>query len=236
MKITFSANPGARERQLQRRHDNPLFAERGNVTSDELTRARDADLQERDEFYKAFQKILQEIAEFSGQVDSEKILEAKQKIDQMHEQACGLVGENQQVIDGLIRLQTMIMRAIAQGAQGDDKAVKELEEEAVARQLHQQLLQHKLVCDLLRPDTPIEQSELAATILTADSDSIRAALVMFQPETLQALIESCETLLTRLEQQGIDTAESRSRMQLLLDARAAGQTSNHSFKPVPRDT
>ena len=226
MKIAFSTNPGARERQLQRRHDNPLFAERGNVTSDELAQAQDADSQERDEFYKEFQTILQEIAEFSGQVESEKILEMKQKIDQMHEQACGLAGENQQVIDGLVRLQTMIMQAIAQGAQGDTKAVKELEEEAVARQLHQQLLQHKLVCDLLRPDTSIEQDDLAATILTADNDSIRAALVMFQPETLQALIESCETLLTRLEDQGIDTAEARSRMQLLLDARTANQASN----------
>lgn len=227
MKIAFSANPGARERQLQRRHDSPLFGERGNVTSEELEQARDADTQERDAFYKEFQTILQEIADFSGQVESEKILETKQKIDQMHEQACGLAGENQQVIDGLVRLQTMIMQAIAQGAQGDAKAVKELEEEAIARQLHQQLLQHKLVCDLLRPDTPIEQDELAPTILTADDDSIRAALVMFQPETLQALIESCETLLTGLENQGIDTAEARSHMQLLLDARAANQASSH---------
>jgi len=226
MKITFSANPGARERQLQRRHDNPLFGERGNVTNEELAEARNADTKERDEFYQEFQKILQEIAEFSGQVDSEKILEAKQKIDQMHEQACGLAGENQQVIDGLVRLQHMIMQAIAQGAQGDDKAAKELEEEAVARQLHQQLLQHKLVCDLLRPDTPVGQNDLAATILTADDEAIRAALVMFGAETLQALIESCETLLTRLEDQGIDTAEARGRMQILLDARAANQASN----------
>jgi len=223
MNIAFSANPGARERQLQRRHDNPLFTERGKITNEQLAQARDADLQERDEFYQEFQKILQEIAEFSGQVESEKILEAKQKIDQMHEQACGLAGENQQVIDGLVRLQTMIMQAIAQGAQGDAKAAEELEEEAVARQLHQQLLQHKLVCDLLRPDSPIEQDELAATILASDSDSIRAALVMFQPETLQALVESCETLLTRLEDQGIDTAEARDRMQLLLDARVANR-------------
>jgi hypothetical protein len=221
MKITFSASPGARERQLQRRHDNPLFAERGNVTSGELDEARNADAQEREEFYQEFQKILQEIADFSGQVESEKILEAKQKIDQMHEQACGLAGENQQVVEGLVRLQAMIMQAIAHGAQGDSKAVKELEEEAAARELHQQLLQHKLVCDLLRPDTPIGRDELAATILTADEDSVRAALVMFQPDMLQSLIESCESLLAGLEGEGIDTTEARSRLQLLLDARAA---------------
>jgi len=223
MKINFSANPGARERQLQRRYNNPLFFERGNVTGEELAEARDADTRERTEFYTEFQEILQQIADFSGQVESEKILEMKQKIDQMHEQAAGLAGENQQAIDGLVRLQSMIMQAIAQGAQGDEKAMKELEEEASARALHQQLLQHKLVCDLLRPDTPIGQSELAPTILASDTDSIRAAMVMFQPETLQALIESCETLLTRMDEQGIDTAEARNRMQLLLDTRAANQ-------------
>ena len=223
MKITFSANPGARERQLQRRYNNPLFSERGNVTSEELAEARDADTQERNEFYTKFQGILQQIADFSAQVESEKILETKQKIDQMHEQAAGLAGENQQAIDGLVRLQAMIMQAIGQGAQGDSKAMKELEEEAAARELHQQLLQHKLVCDLLRPDTPIGQNELAPTILASDTDAIRAAMVMFQPETLQALIESCETLLTQLEQQGVDTAEARTRMQLLLDTRAANQ-------------
>ena len=85
------------------------------------------------------------------------------------------------------------------------------------------MLQHKLVCDLLRPDTAIGQNELAPTILASDIDAIRAAMVMFQPETLQALIESCETLLTRLEEQGVDTAEARTRMQLLLDRRAANQ-------------
>ena len=223
MKITFSANPGVRERQLQRRYNNPLFSERGNVSNEELAEARDADTQERNEFYTEFQGILQQIADFSAQVESEKILETKQKIDQMHEQACGLAGENQQAIDGLVRLQAMIMQAIGQGAQGDSKAMKELEEEAAAREMHQQLLQHKLVCDLLRPDTPIGQNELAPTILTSDTDAIRAAMVMFQPETLQALIESCETLLTQLEQQGVDTAEARTRMQLLLDTRAANQ-------------
>jgi len=143
----------------------------------------------------------------------------------MHEQACGLAGENQAAIEGLERLQSMIMQAISQGAQGDTKALEELEDEAAARALHQKLLQHKLVCDLLRPDTPIGPEELAPTILTSSDEAIQAAMVMFRPETLQALIESCETLLTRLEEQGTDTSDARRRMQILLEARAAAQVS-----------
>lgn len=226
MKISFSDQPGSQERQLQRRHNNPLFGDRAEISYDEFEMARESDAKEREQFYLEFQTILQRIAEFSGQEESEKILETKQKVDQMHEQACGLAGENQAAIEGLVRLQTMIMQAIAQGAQGDTKALKELEEEAAARALHQQLLKHKLVCDLLRPDTPVGQNELAATILTSDPDAIRAAMVMFQPETLQALIESCEALLTRLDEQGIDIAGARDRMQLLLHARSSNPAFN----------
>lgn len=220
MKLSFSATPGARERQLIRRHDNPLFAERGNVSTEELDVARAADLQERDEFYRQFQQALQEIADFSGEVESERILEIKQKIDQMHEQACGLAGENQPAIDGLVRLQQMVMEAISQGAEGDATAARELQQEAAARELHQQLLKHPLVGDLLRPDSPIAKDELAATMLSADSETVRAALILFQQGPLQALIESCEALLTGLEAEGIDTGEARQRMQLLLDARS----------------
>jgi len=204
MNFSFSEQPGARERQLMRRYQNPLFGAYAEFSANELDTARSDDALERDSFYQDFQKILQEIAEFNGEVDSEKILAMKQRVDQMYEQACGLSGDNQAAIDGLARLQTMIMDAISQGAKNDANAVRELKQEAAARELHQQLLRHKLICDLLRPDGVIPQAQLAATMLSEDIESVRAALILFQLRPLQALIDACEKLLA-----GVDTSEER---------------------------
>lgn len=223
MKLSFSESPGAHERQLARRFSSPLFGERSQISETDLANARDLDRQEHDDFYTEFQKVLQEIADFSGQVESDIILEVKQRVDRMYEQCCGLSGDNRKAIEGLTKLQGMIMLAIAQGAEGDDTASNELKQEAEARELHQQLLAYPIVCDLLRPEPVIEKDELAATILTADADSVVAVLNLFQAEPLKALIEACQQLLDRASEQGIQTGEAKDRLKLLQESLAVHQ-------------
>lgn len=220
MTFSFSDRPGARERQLMRRYRNPLFGAYAEFSANELDTARSDDALERDDFYREFQKVLQEIADFSGQVDSEKILAMKQRVDQMYEQACGLSGDNQAAIDGLGRLQNMIMEAITQGAKNDANAVRELRQEAAARELHQQLLQHKLICDLLRPDGVIPQTQLAATMLSEDIESVQAALILFQLHPLQALIDACEKLLAGSGTNDDRVAAARTNLDVFKDAMA----------------
>lgn len=215
MEHSFSDNPGAQERHLIRRHNNPLFGDKSTISDDELVSARQKDDQEREEFYQQFQKILQEISEFSGQEESEKILDMKQHVDRMYEQCCGLAGNNQKAIDGMARLQDMIMQAIKQGAEGDANAMKELEQEEEARRIHKELLTHPIICDLLRPDSVIEKEELAASILSADIDSIQATLNLFQPEHLQVLVSACEELLKSLDIQEQDLGELKNKLQVL---------------------
>lgn len=218
MNLSFSDLPGARERQLIRRHQNPLFGAYNTVNPKDLDNARSDDALERDQFYREFQQVLQEIADLTGEVDSEKILAMKQRVDQMYEQCAGLAGDNQGAIDGLARLQKMIMEAISQGAAGDETASRELKQEAVARELHQELLQHKLICDLLRPDSLIGQEQLAATMLSEDLESVQAALILFQPRPLQALIDACEKLLAGMEDDSEQVANARRNLDIFKDA------------------
>ncbi len=204
-----------------RRHNNPLFGDRRTVSEDDLLVAQESDRKEREGFYEQFQTVLQEIAEFSGQEDSEKILSMKQGIDRMYEQCRGLAGENQKAIDGLARLQNMIMQAITQGAADDATALKELEQEAAARTLHQQLLNHPIVCDLLRPDSVIKPDELAASILSANDDAVRAAMNLFQAEHLDALIGSCEELIESLTNETTESIHAEHILELLRESRVA---------------
>lgn len=220
MKLSFSESPGACERQLFRRYSSPLFGPRSRISETDLADAREKDRQELEEFYTGFQKVLREIADFSGQVESEIILEVKQRVERMYEQCCGLSGDNSKAIEGLTKLQDMIMQAIALGAEGDATAISELRQEAEARELHRQLLAYPIVCDLLRPEPVIEKDELAATILTADADSVIAALNLFQAEPLKALIDSCQQLLDSANEQGIETGEASERLELLKESLA----------------
>lgn len=204
--LHFDPQPGMRERQLQRRHLNPSFGVAAAVTPAELTEAQRGDAAERGEFYRNFQETLGEIAAFSGQVDSEKVLAAKQRVDQQYEQCRGLCGDNEKALAGLLRLQEMIMQAIRQGAGDDPTALKELGEEAAARQLHQQLLQHAIVGDLLRPDSVISENDLVPSLLSEPGAAVEAATNLFTPPQLDELVQKGERLLKELDDQATDVA------------------------------
>lgn len=214
----FLERPGCRERHLKRRCNNPLFGERAHVSTDELQQARQADDGERVEFYQTFQQVLEEISKLAGNVDSAVILELKQRVDRQYEQCCGLAGDNEQARQGLERLQQMIMQAIAQGAGDDPVAQKELADEAAARQLHSQLLQQVIVDDLLRPDTPLAAEDLLPSLLSEAPEGLAAALQMFDAEQLAHLFSAGESLLAGLEQQGVDTAVARERLDQIRSA------------------
>jgi len=196
--LTFSPQPGMRERQLQRRHGNPLFGKPVVVTGAQLGKAQREDTAEREQFYLDFQKTLEGIAAFSGNVDSEKVLAVKQNVDAQYEQCSGLCGDNAKALEGLVRLQEMMMQAIRAGAGDDPTAQAELEQEAVARHTHQQLLRFPIVGDLLRPDSAIGETELLPTLLSESLPAVEAAANLFTAPQLQELVEKGEQLLEEL--------------------------------------
>ena len=196
--LPFSPRPGMRERQLLRRHQNPLFGPAAGLTPAALVEAQREDAAEREQFYRDFQETLEGIAAFAGNVDSEKVLAAKQKVDAQYEQCSGLAGDNQKALAGLVRLQEMMMQAIRAGAGDDVTAKKELEDEALARHTHQQLLQHPVVGDLLRPDSAIGETELLPSLLSEPAAAVEAAANLFTPPQIAELVEKGEQLLAKL--------------------------------------
>lgn len=224
--IRFSPLPGARERQLKRRWNNPLFPENlREVIQMDINRAQREDQREVEAFNKAFRQLLQEVSELEGKAESEQILLLKEQADKLYEQASGLAGDFGEERQALQKLVQAMMKAVRAGAANDPKALYELDQEDLARQAHYEMLGFHLICDLLRPDSPISREELVPTLLSERPDAVEAAAGFFEPPMLAELIEEAEALLGKLRAAGEDTAQAEVRLNAL--RRQAGVTESH---------
>jgi hypothetical protein len=186
----FREHPGCRERQLHRRCNNPLFppAVRA-VTAQDLEAARREDDAERSAFDTAFAGLLKEVANLPAHVETEIILDLKQRLDPLYDQCAGVAGDTTRERQALVKLYKVFHRTLQAAAGNDPLAASELAEEDAARAAHFELLAYAVVADLLRPDSAIEPDELVPTLLSESEDALHAALTLFDQEQL-ALIQS----------------------------------------------
>ena len=201
--IQFQELPGSHERQLARRYNNPLFpSERRKIEQTDLIQARQSDHEEARRFAEDFHSLLQNVSTFSGREETDKILEIKEQIDRLYETCVAISGEHDKEKQGLLRLNDVIMKAIRSAAGNDALAIEELEKEQQARSIHLKMLEHAIIVDLLRPESPIQEDELLPSILSGDAESIQAAISLFDPEQVGTLQQQAEELYRQLQQQG----------------------------------
>ena len=83
--LRFSATPGMWERQLQRKYENPRLFPTGPVIVQVMVdAARQRDARERQAFREDFKQLCAEMAALQGAIESEKILQFKERIDKLH--------------------------------------------------------------------------------------------------------------------------------------------------------
>ncbi|HFQ14141.1 MAG TPA: hypothetical protein ENK40_05015 [Gammaproteobacteria bacterium] len=208
MSLSFNPHPGPRERQLRRRYHNPLFAaERRDVTEAELRAAREADERELNHFLRYFRDLVQEAIDLKPEAESEVILDLKARLDKCYSHCCALPGEKSEIQAAINKLIEVIMKAIRQGAANDPLALEKLAEEEQARQLHCQLHRFPLVADLMLPDSPIEQDELTATLLSEPEAGLAAALQLFDQAQLARIYQDARQLVENLSDEPPGLAE-----------------------------
>jgi hypothetical protein len=216
MSLSFTARPGRFERHCQRMLNNPLFpATERNVVQMEVNAAQRRDEKEYEAFAAAFRTLLEDARKLAPQVESDVIIELKERCDRLYEQCAGLGGERGRELEALKRLTEVIMRQVWAGAGDDPQARKELQMEEQARAFHYQLLQYPLIADLLSPETPIPPQHLAATLLSESEPAVNAALELFDPEQRRELCRQATELLDELRGSGEDLSTARSRLRLL---------------------
>ena len=83
--LRFSAKPGMWERQLQRKYENPrLFPAGPAIVQATVDAARQRDARERQAFREDFKQLCADMAALRGAIESEKILQLKERIDKLY--------------------------------------------------------------------------------------------------------------------------------------------------------
>ncbi len=219
--LKFSARPGRRERQLQRRHGNPLFGRPAPRCSREaLDRARRLDLEEAQDFERRFLDLVQTAIALKPNEDSSVILELKERLDQSYEEACRLGGEQSRFKDALHQLVAVVMAAVRKSAGDDHRAQQELDQEEAARRTHFSLLEHPLVADLLDPQSVVAAEELVPTLLAEPPAAVPAAEYLYDAAQRDALCRSAARLVSDLQAAGVDTVRAEGNLNLLRESAA----------------
>lgn len=217
--MNFSISPGPFERHLKRRLLNPLFSQ----PEKELTQQDIIDAQKKDEenllnFMNYFQSVVKKTTELGTHSESDAVLQIKEQLDECYATSCAMPGENDNLKEAIKRLITAIMAAIRKGAEDDPVALKKLDEEDVARKMHNELHERKLIADLMLEDSPIRENELTPTLLNEEADDLEAALQLFSAEQLDLIVKDAQALLEKLRKEGHEIPHAWERFQQIKQA------------------
>lgn len=219
MTMNFSPTPGPYERHLKRRLLNPLFPK----PEQDLTQQDIDDSQRKDEenllkFMSHFQSVVQKTTELGLHSESDLVLQIKEQLDECYATSCAMPGEHGNLKTAIKKLITAIMAAIRKGAADDPSALKKLDEEDMAREMHNELHERKLIADLMLEDSPILESELTPTLLNEEADDLDAALQLFSTEQLDLIVKDAQTLLENLRKDGHEIPHAWERFQQIKQA------------------
>ena len=204
-----SENPGAHERHLIRRHQNPLFEERKtDVNSDSLMLAQKEDHELLQQFMLDFRDVITQATSLKPNEDSEIILEVKDKLDKLYAASVTVADDQTRVKESIKKLLGVIMKSVRSGAGDDAHALQELDQEEMARDANMAFLESKLVADILDPDSPIEDKDLIPTLLSAEKDDLALAVQLFDLDQLNYILSEGESLLNKIESQGNDVSKA----------------------------
>lgn len=217
MNLTFSPSPGPYERHLKRRLLNPLFP-KNNIQQQDITDAQKKDEKSLFEFMAHFQSVVQKSVELGNNSESEVVLELKEQLDQCYATSCAMPGDQEKLKVAIKKLLIAIMAAVRKGASDDPVALKKLEEEDIARAMHNDLHERKLIADLMLENTPILENELTSTLLNEEEDDLDAALQLFNSEQLNLIVKDAQVLLEDLRKKGHEIPIAWLRFQQIKNA------------------
>jgi hypothetical protein len=220
--MNFSPTPGPHERHLKRRLLNPLFPKpEHEFTQQDIEAAQKKDEESLLFFMTHFQSVVQKTTELGDNSESDIVIQIKEQLDECYATSCALPGDHSNLKSAITKLITAIMAAIRKGASGDSVALKKLDEEDIAREMHNELHQRNLIADLMLKNSPILENELTPTLLNEESDDLDAALQLFSAEQLNLIVKDSQTLLEDLRKDGYEIPHAWERFQQIKQALAA---------------
>jgi len=219
MTINFSSTPGPHERHLKRRLLNPLFPKSmRELTQQDVNNAQQKDEENLLKFMTHFQSVVQKTTELGSNSESDVVLLIKEQLDECYATSCAMPGDHSNLKIAIKKLIIAIMAAIRKGAADDPLALQKLDDEDIAREMHNELHERKLIADLMLEDSPILDTELTPTLLNEESDDLDAALQLFSTEQLDALCKDAQDLLESVREEGHEIPHAWERFQQMKNA------------------
>ncbi|MCW8900142.1 MAG: hypothetical protein OQK75_08145 [Gammaproteobacteria bacterium] len=219
MTMNFSPAPGPNERHLKRRLLNPLFPKpEQDITQQDIDDAQRKDEENLLSFMSYFQSVVQKTTELGLNSESDVVLEIKEQLDECYAISCAMPGDHSNLKIAIKKLIAAIMAAIRKGAADDPVALKKLDEEDVAREMHNELHEIKLIADLMLENSPILEKELTPTLLNEDTQDLDAALQLFSAEQLDLIVKDAQKLLEHVRNEGHEIPHAWERFQQIKHA------------------
>lgn len=219
MTMNFSPAPGPNERHLKRRLLNPLFPKpEQELTQHDVNVAQQKDEENLLKFMSYFQSVVQKTTELGSNSESDQVLLIKEQLDECYATSCAMPGNHGNLKEAIKKLITAIMAAIRKGAEDDPVALKKLDDEDAAREMHNELHERKLIADLMLKESPILENELTPTLLNEESEDLNAALQLFSAEQLDLIVKDAQALLEGLRKDGHEIPHAWERFQQIKEA------------------
>jgi len=198
----FSSQPGPRERQLQRKLNNPLFGADGMVTQQNIASAQRQDQAAMQEFMEQFRELVQQAVKLDKNVESDVVLLLKARLEQQYAVCTGLPGQPVVIQDAIKKLINAISSTLRTTSRDDPHALEKLDKDEEHTRLHLHLCDYLIVSDILNPDEIISTDEQIPTLLNESEDALQAALALFAPEVIEQMVEKATVLLKEIEAEG----------------------------------
>jgi hypothetical protein len=202
MTLNFSRQPGPRERQLQRRLNNPLFHASGAVKQQDVDAAQQQDHIAMQQFMEQFREVVQRAVTLDKNVESDAILMLKAQLEQQYAVCSGLPGQPVAIQEAIKKLIGAISATLRSSSKDDPHALEKLASDEEHTSLHLHLCDHLIVSDILNPDEIISSEEQIPALLNETAEGLQAALALFPPERIRFLVEEGTVLLKRVEAEG----------------------------------
>jgi hypothetical protein len=213
MMLNFSEHPGPRERQLQRKLNNPLFLKRGPLTQQAIYDAQSQDQQALLLFMEHFRELVQQAVTLDKNVESDVILLLKAKLEQLYAVCTGLPGETLALKSAMKKLIAAMNSSLRNAALKEDSdALDKIDNDEAHTALHLQLCEHLIVSDILNPDQIINPSEQLPALLNESAEGLQAALALYPPDRLTQMVAEAIVLLKKVEAEGHTVPDAWRRL------------------------
>jgi len=215
MNTSFSKWPGAWERHLIRRHDNPQYFTGTTPPTDlDITEAQARDQNELLQFNKSLESLIHRSMNLTAGACSDSITSVKKELDACQNTAFGLAADLVEQKDALASLNEVMTSAMQRALPTGDKDMRlsTMMQKEARRKKRLTLLEYPIVSDLLRSVCPVPPEEIPAALLSESDSAYKAALEIFEDDRKTHLARRLDILIGTLV-----TEKHKSRAQKKLD-------------------